>query len=173
MPIRLCIVAILFCCVISVRAQTPEENLAKQGIQLPKVPVPVASYVNIVRTGNLLFLSGKGPSRADGSMMTGKLGRDCSIDSGYYAARLAAIAHLAVLKEALGSLTKVKRIVKVSGMVNCTENFTDQPKVINGYSDLMLQVFGDKGKHARSAVGMNALPFGIPVEVELIVEVED
>lgn len=154
-------------------AQTPEDNIKKLGIQLPKSPKPVASFVHCVRVGNLLYLSGKGPARADGTFMTGKVGRDLTVDSGYYAARLTAIAHLAVLKDELGDLSKVKRIVKVFGMVNCTENFYDQPKVINGYSDLMIEVFGDKGKHARSAVGMYSLPWNTAVEVETIVEVEN
>ena len=105
--------------------------------------------------------------------MQGKLGKDLAVDSGYYAAKLAAIAHLAVLKEELGNLKRVKRIVKVFGMVNCTDNFTEQPQVINGYSDLMISVFGEKGKHARSAVGMSSLPRNYCVEVELIVEIEN
>lgn len=173
MRIQIILVVVLTIAAFRSAAQTPEENLVKLGIQLPKAQSPVAAYVNVVRTGNLLYLSGKGPSRADGSLVTGKLGRDLGIDSGYYAARLAAIAHLAVLKAELGNLSKVKRIVKVLGMVNCTDTFSEQPKVINGYSELMLSVFGEKGRHARSAVGVNALPFNIPVEVELIVEVED
>jgi enamine deaminase RidA (YjgF/YER057c/UK114 family) len=123
--------------------------------------------------GNLLFLSGKGPNKPDGSYVTGKVGKDLTIEEGYEAAKLAAISHLAVLKAELGSLNKVKRIVKVLGMVNCTEDFKDQPKVINGYSDFMVEIFGEKGKHARSAVGMNSLPMNIAVEVEVIVEIED
>ncbi len=153
-------------------AQTPEEKLKTLGIILPDVMAPVASYVNVVRTGNLLYLSGKGPVQADGKYITGKLGKDMSIEEGYQAARLTAIMQIAVLKKELGDLSKVKRIVKVLGMVNCTEDFADQPKVINGYSELMLAVFGEKGRHARSAVGMYALPFHLPVEVEMIVEVE-
>jgi enamine deaminase RidA (YjgF/YER057c/UK114 family) len=154
-------------------AQTPEEILQKNGIVLPKAQKPVANYVNCTRVGNLLYLSGKGPLKPDGTYVTGKLGKDLTIDQGYEAAKLIAIGHLAVLKEELGDLKKVKRIVKVLGMVNCTDNFYDQPKVINGYSDLMVSVFGDKGKHARSAVGMYALPMNTAVEVEVIVEVED
>jgi enamine deaminase RidA (YjgF/YER057c/UK114 family) len=123
--------------------------------------------------GNLLYLAGKGPMKQDGSVVTGKLGKDLNIEQGYEAARLTAINHIAVLKATLGKLEKVKRIVKVLGMVNCTSDFTDQPKVINGYSDLMVQVFGEKGKHARSAVGMHSLPLGMAVEVEVIVEIED
>ena len=155
------------------QAQTPEERLKEKGIVLTAPSAPVANYVNVVRVGNLLFLSGKGPGKPDGSYVIGKVGKDLTIEQGYDAARLAAISHLSVLKAELGDLSKVKRIVKVLGMVNCTDDFKDQPKVINGYSDLMVEIFGDKGKHARSAVGMSSLPLGIAVEVEVIVEVED
>ena len=158
---------------LSVMAQDAETRLKEKGIVLNEPSKPVANYVNAVRVGNLLFLAGKGPTKPDGSNITGKVGKDLTIEQGYEAARLTAINHLAVLKAELGSLNKVKRIVKVLGMVNCTEDFKDQPKVINGYSDLMVEIFGDKGKHARSAVGMYALPVNIAVEVEVIVEVED
>jgi enamine deaminase RidA (YjgF/YER057c/UK114 family) len=134
---------------------------------------PVANYVNAVRAGNFLYLAGKGPLKADNTYVTGKVGKDLTIEQGYEAARITAINHLAVLKNELGSINKVKRIVKVLGMVNCTEDFKDQPKVINGYSDLMVEIFGDNGKHARSAVGMNALPFNMAVEIEVIVEIEE
>jgi enamine deaminase RidA (YjgF/YER057c/UK114 family) len=154
-------------------SQTPEENLKAKGIVLSTPGKPVANYVNAVRVGNLLFLAGKGPTKPDGSNITGKVGKDLTIEQGYEAARLTAINHLAVLKAELGSLNKVKRVVKVLGMVNCTEDFKDQPKVVNGYSDLMVEIFGDKGKHARSAVGMYALPSNIAVEVEVIVEIEE
>ena len=153
-------------------AQDAETRLKEKEIVLPEAQKPVANYVNVVRVGNLLFLAGKGPTKPDGSNITGKVGKDLTIEQGYEAARLTAINHLAVLKAELGSLNKVKRIVKVLGMVNCTEDFKDQPKVINGYSDLMVEIFGDKGKHARSAVGMYALPSNIAVEVEVVVEVE-
>jgi enamine deaminase RidA (YjgF/YER057c/UK114 family) len=153
-------------------AQDAESRLKEKGIVLNAPGKPVANYVNVVRVGNLLFLAGKGPTNPDGTNITGKVGKDLTIEQGYEAARLTAINHLAVLKAELGSLNKVKRIVKVLGMVNCTEDFKDQPKVINGYSDLMVEIFGDKGKHARSAVGMYALPSNIAVEVEVIVEVE-
>ena len=154
------------------QAQTPEERLKEKGIELTTPGPPVANYVNVVRVGNLLYLAGKGPTKPDGTNITGKLGKDLTIEEGYEAAKLTAINHIAVLKAELGDLSKVKRIVKVLGMVNCTEDFKDQPKVINGYSDLMVAIFGDKGKHARSAVGMYALPMNIAVEVEVIVEVE-
>ena len=154
-------------------AQDAEIKLKEKGIVLMTPSSPVANYVNVVRVGNMLYLAGKGPLKADNTYITGKVGKDLTIEQGYEAARLAAIAHLAVLKNELGSLNKVKRIVKVLGMVNCTEDFKDQPKVINGYSDLMVEIFGDKGKHARSAVGMASLPFNMAVEVEVIVEVEE
>src|ERR1700741_2829305 len=153
-------------------AQNAEQKLKEKNIVLMTPGKPVATYVNAVRVGNLLYLAGKGPTKPDGSNITGKVGKELSIEQGYEAARLVAINHLAVLKAELGSLNKVKRIVKVLGMVNCDANFTDQPKVINGYSDLMVEIFGEKGKHARSAVGMYALPNNIAVEVEVIVEVE-
>lgn len=154
-------------------AQDAESKLKEKGITLITPGKPVANYVNAVRVGNLLFLAGKGPTKPDGTNITGKVGKDLTIEQGYEAARLVAINHLSVLKAELGSLNKVKRIVKVLGMVNCTENFKDQPKVMNGYSDVMVEIFGEKGKHARSAVGMHALPSDIAVEVEVIVEVEE
>jgi enamine deaminase RidA (YjgF/YER057c/UK114 family) len=167
------LLSFLFCCMVVVAAaQDAETNLIKEGIKLTPPQKPVANYVNIVQTGKLLYLSGKGPTREDGTNITGKLGKELSIEEGYAAARLVAINHLAVLKDYLGSLNKVKRVIKVLGMVNCESSFTDQPKVINGYSDLMVAIFGEKGKHARSAVGMNALPGNIAVEVEVIVEIE-
>lgn len=150
----------------------PESTLAALGITLPTPSAPVANYVKCVRTGNLLFLAGAGPMK-DGQYITGKLGADLSIEQGYQAARLTAINQLSVLKSELGDLRKVKRVVKVLGMVQCTPDFTGHPEVVNGFSDLMVEVFGDRGKHARSAVGMIALPRGMAVEVELVVEVED
>ena len=154
------------------QAQTPEERLKEKGITLTTPSAPVANYVNAVRVGNLLYLSGKGPTKPDGTHTTGKVGKDLTLEQGYEAAKLCAIAHIAVLKAELGDLKRVKRIVKVLGMVNCTDDFKDQPKVINGYSDFMVAIFGDKGKHARSAVGMNSLSMHIAVEVEVIVEIE-
>jgi enamine deaminase RidA (YjgF/YER057c/UK114 family) len=153
-------------------AQQPEEQLKKLNIDLPVVGKPIANYVNVVRVGNMLFLSGKGPSNEKGVYITGKVGKDLTLEEGITAARLTAINQLAVLKTELGDLNKVKRIVKVLGMVNCEADFKDHPKVINGFSDLMVQVFGEKGKHARSAVGMCSLPMNMAVEVELVVEVE-
>jgi enamine deaminase RidA (YjgF/YER057c/UK114 family) len=169
---RLLLFIPLLFCINTSFAQTPENKLKALGIILPEVKAPVANYVNAVRVGNLLYLSGKGPSLPDGKYIVGKLGKDITIEQAYEAARLTAIMQIAVLKKELGDLSKVKRIVKVLGMVNCTDTFIDQPKVVNGFSDLMVAVFGEKGKHARSAVGMSSLPFGMVVEVELIVEVE-
>jgi len=157
---------------LSALGQTPEENLRSLKIQLPSASAPVASYVNAVRTGNLIFLAGKGPRKENGEYITGKLGDSLSIQQGYDAARLTGINQLAVLKDLLGDLSRVKRIVKVNGYVNSTSNFYSQPQVINGYSDLMIQVFGEKGKHARTAIGINTLPMNIAVEVEMVVEVD-
>jgi enamine deaminase RidA (YjgF/YER057c/UK114 family) len=151
----------------------PEARLKELGIDLPPAPNPVANYVNGVRTGNLIFLAGKGPKRSDGSEITGKLGDDITIEQGYEAARLTAINQMAVLKEMLGDLGKVKRVVKVLGMVNSDPDFVEQPAVINGFSDLIVDVFGERGRHARAAVGMASLPRGQAVEIEMIVEVED
>jgi enamine deaminase RidA (YjgF/YER057c/UK114 family) len=148
-----------------------EKKLRELGITLPQVSSPSANYVNAVRTGNLLYLAGKGPLAVDGKRPSGKLGRDFTIEQGYQHARTTGLDLIAVMKAELGSLDRVKRIVKVLGMVNCVPEFTDPPKVINGASDLFVEVFGDKGRHARSAVGMNSLPMGIPVEIEMIVEV--
>ena len=153
--------------------QTPEERLKQLGIELKEPSKPVANYVNAVRVGNLLFLAGKGPRTPGGKLITGKLGKDLNVEQGYEAARAVAILQLAVLKAELGELSRVKRIVKVLGMVNATEDFTDHPEVINGFSDLRVEVMGEKGKHARAAVGMGSLPRNIAVEIELIVEVED
>ncbi len=150
----------------------PEAVLDSLGIELPTPSPPVANYVNAVQTGDLLFLAGKGPRKADGTNVTGKLGHDLTIEEGYAAGRLVAINHIGVLKAELGDLKRVKRIVRVMGMVNSDPAFEDQPKVVNGYSDLMVTVFGDRGKHARAAVGMAALPGNIAVEVEAIVEIE-
>jgi enamine deaminase RidA (YjgF/YER057c/UK114 family) len=150
----------------------PEAKLAALGITLPAAPSPVANYVNGVQTGNLIFLAGKGPKRADGSEITGKLGKDLSIEQGYEAARLTAINQMAVLKVMLGDLNRVKRVVKVLGMVNSDPDFIEQPAVINGFSDLIVEVFGDRGRHARAAVGMASLPRGQAVEIEMIVEIK-
>jgi enamine deaminase RidA (YjgF/YER057c/UK114 family) len=152
----------------------PEQRLKELGIELPTPPPPVANYVRSVRTGNLVFLSGHGPLLPEGGYMSGKVPQDLTIEQGYEAARLTGIALLASLKENIGDLNKVNRIVKATGMVNTTPDFTQQPQVINGFSDLMVEVFGeDRGKHARAAVGMVSLPINITVEIEMVVEVRD
>ncbi len=149
-----------------------EQNLKKLGIDLGTVSAPVANYVNAVRTGNLLFLAGKGPRPdASGKRPSGKVGREYTAEQAYQHARTVGLDLLAVMRQELGSLDKVKRVVKVLGMVNAVPEFTDHPKVINGCSDLFVEVLGEAGKHARSAVGMGSLPMGIPVEIEVIVEV--
>lgn len=156
------------------KAQSGDVNkrLKDLGIELFSPTPPMGNYVKAVRTGNLIFLAGHGPTFANNTNITGKVGKDLTLEKGAEAARQTGIALLSTLRSEIGDLNKVKRIVKVLGMVNCTEDFYDQPKVINGFSDLMVQVFGEKGKHARSAVGMYALPSNITVEIEMIVEVE-
>jgi len=152
---------------------SPEENLRRLKIDLGVVSAPVANYVNAVRTGNLLFLAGKGPrADASGRRPQGKVGREYTAEQAYQHARSVGLDLLAVMRQELGSLDKVKRVVKVLGMVNAMPDFTDHPKVINGCSDLFVEVLGERGKHARSAVGMGSLPMGIPVEIECVVEVE-
>lgn len=150
-----------------------EKRLKAMGIALPPAVTPVANYVPAVRSGNLVFLSGHGPFDEDGALITGKVGADLTTEQGYAAARRIAIGLLGSLKAAVGDLDKVRRIVKLLGLVNCPPDFGDQPKVINGASDFLVEVFGDKGKHARSAVGTNALPMNIAAEIEMIVEIED
>jgi enamine deaminase RidA (YjgF/YER057c/UK114 family) len=144
-----------------------EQRIRELKLELGTPSSPVANYVNAVRTGNLLFLSGKGPRSA-----RGKVGREFTIEQAYQIAREVGLDLIAVMRSELGSLDKVRRVVKVLGMVNAEPEFGDQPKVINGCSDLFVEVFGDRGKHARSAVGMGSLPGGIPVEIECIVEVD-
>ena len=150
----------------------PEAKLDSMGIVLPQPAVPVANFVNTVQVGNLLFLSGNGPKKLDGKFITGKVGSDLTIEEGYEAARLTGINQIAVLKSTLGDLSRVKRIIRVTGMVNATSDFKQHPAVVNGFSDLMVAVFGEKGKHTRAAVGMASLPFNIAVEIDLIVEIE-
>lgn len=151
-----------------------EDRLKELGIELPESPAPIANYVPAVRTGNLLYLSGVGPAApAEGPAPTGKLGADLSIEQGYEAARLVGINLIARLKSELGDLGRVNRVIKLLSMVNSAPDFDQQPAVANGCSDLLVEVFGDKGRHARSAVGMAALPGNIPVEIEMIVEVSD
>jgi len=149
-----------------------EARLKKLSIDLGPVSAPVANYVNAVRTGNLLYLSGKGPRAVNGKRPQGKVGREYTAEEAYQHARTVGLDLLAVMKAELGSLDQVVRVVKLLGMVNAVPEFQDHPKVINGCSDLFVEVLGEAGKHARSAVGMGSLPMGIPVEIEVIVEVK-
>ena len=154
-------------------AQDYEQKLKDLGIELPEPGKPVANYVKAVVSGNIVYLAGHGPSLEEGGYITGKVGRDLTEKEGYEAARLAGLAMLSTLKNTIGDLNRVSRIVKVTGMVNCTSDFVNQPEVINGFSDLMVQVFGENGLHARSAAGMGSLPRNISVEIEMIVELKE
>ncbi len=149
-----------------------EDNLAKLGITLPVMPAPIANYVRFKQVGDLVFLSGQGPRKPDGSNHTGKVGRDVTWEQAYEHAKLTGIGLLSAMKEAAGSLDRVE-VVKVLGMVNATPEFGDHPKVINGCSDLFVAVLGDKGRHARSAVGMGSLPGNITVEIEVIIKLSE
>ena len=155
------------------QSQNPEQRLKALGLTLPEPVRPVANFVTAVRTGNLIFLAGHGPCGAPTEKVTGKIGKDRSIEEGYETARQTALCLLATLKAEIGDLSKVKRIVRVFGMVNATKTFDQHPKVINGCSDLLVEVFGERGKHARAAVGMASLPFNWMVEIEMVVEVAD
>jgi len=148
-----------------------EQKLQEMGVTLYKMPAPTANYVRAVRSGNLIFLSGHGPMKPDGENVVGKLGKDLSVEQGQEAARYTAIALLSSLKEEIGDLDQVSRIVKVHGMVNSTPDFTDHSQVMNGFSDFMVELFGESGRHARAAVGMGSLPGNIAVEIEIVVEV--
>ena len=151
---------------------TIEQRLKELNITLPRVGNPLGNYVHARRAGNLLYLSGKGPENTDGTMPRGKLGAGVSIDEGYRHARQIGLVLIAAIKDELGDLDRVEGIVKVLGMVNAAPDFADHPKVVNGCSDLFVEVFGEAGRHARSAVGMSSLPAGIPVEIEVIVAVK-
>jgi enamine deaminase RidA (YjgF/YER057c/UK114 family) len=150
---------------------TPEARLAEQRLVLPPVPKPMATYSTVVRHGDLLYTAGHGPLRPDGTFVVGKLGANLDVAAGREAARLTGLAILASVREELGSLDHVVKIVKVLGVVNATPEFGDHPKVIDGFSDLMVQVFGDAGRAARSAIGVTSLPIGIAVEIEAIFQV--
>jgi enamine deaminase RidA (YjgF/YER057c/UK114 family) len=152
---------------------TPEERLKAMGLTLPAVPVPVANYVPYRFAGNLLYLSGQGPKQPDGTYKAGRLGRDASVEQGYAEARLTGLQLLAVAKAALGELSRIEAVIKLLGMVNAEPDFSDHPKVINGCSDLLVEVLGDAGRHARSAVGMGSLPNRMMVEIEAILLVRD
>jgi enamine deaminase RidA (YjgF/YER057c/UK114 family) len=154
-------------------AATPEERLARLGFVLPEPPAPIANFVTHVREGGFLYLSGQGPREPDGRLHVGKVGVDVTVDQGYVHARLTGLNLIAVMKAALGDLRRVKRVVKLLGMVNAHPDFGDHPAVINGCSDLFVAVFGEAGRHARSAVGVGSLPGRISVEIEAIVAVAD
>ena len=147
-----------------------EQKLAEMGLSLPAVPTPLANYVPFKRDGNTIYLSGQGPRKPDGTSYTGTVGKDVTVEQAYEYAKLVGLGLLAAAKQAAGSLDKVEAL-KLLGMVNAVPGFTDHPKVINGCSDLLVAVLGDRGRHARSAVGMGSLPNGIPVEIEAVMRV--
>ncbi len=152
---------------------TPEDKLAKMGLELPPVPTPAGNYVPWKRVGDIAYLAGQGPRKADGAFATGKVGADVTVETAYEHAKLVGLQILAAAKAAAGGdLTKVE-FIKVLGMVHAVSDFGDQPRVINGFSDLIVAVLGDRGRHARSAVGMGSLPMGITVEVEAIIKIHD
>ena len=151
---------------------TPEEKLKSLGLALPKVPTPVANYVPFKVDGRTIYLSGQGPRRPDGTLITGRVGEEITVEKGYECARLIGLGLLAAAKLASGDLGKVE-VLKVLGMVNAVPGFGDQPKVINGCSDLFVEVLGERGRHARSAVGMGSLPSNMPVEIEAIMRIVD
>lgn len=155
----------------SALASTPEERLAQLGLELPRVPSPIGNFVNAVRVGELLFVSGQGPVTADGGLKTGKVGRNVTVDEAYQHARLVGLNLLAVMSAEIGGLSRVKRVVKLLGMVNADDDFAEHPQVINGCSDLFAAVLQEAGIHSRSAVGMGSLPNNITVEIEAIVQV--
>jgi enamine deaminase RidA (YjgF/YER057c/UK114 family) len=150
---------------------SPEARLKEAGIELPPTPRAVANYVGAVRSGNLVFLAGQGPIAQGKPLITGKVGAEISEQEGYRAARLATLNLLSALRAEVGSLDRVRRIVKVTAWVNSAPGFTRQSFVVNGASDLLVQIFGDAGKHARTSVSANELPLNIPVEIEMVVEV--
>ena len=149
-----------------------EKRLEELGIELPPPATPAGNYVTTVHTGNLIFTSGHGPGKGEGPLYKGQVGTDLTAEQGYQSARQVGLCLLSTLKNALGDLDRIKRIVKVVGFVNSASTFTEHPSVVNGVSDLLVDVFGDNGRHARSAVGMVQLPGSIPVEVELVIEIE-
>lgn len=151
---------------------TPYDRLAALGLTLPPPPAPIATYVPFVREENILYLSGQGPRQPDGRLRTGKVGAEIGIERAYDDARLTGLNLLSVIHSAIGDLSKVRRVIKLLGMVNAVPDFEAHPKVINGCSDLLIEVFGERGRHARSAVGFGSLPDNITVEIEAIVAVE-
>jgi enamine deaminase RidA (YjgF/YER057c/UK114 family) len=152
---------------------TPEEKLAQLGLALPPTPTPAGNYVPFKRDGNIAYLAGQGPRKADGSLHTGKVGADVTVETAYEHAKLVGLQILASAKAAAGGDLSRVEFLKVLGMVNGTPDFGDHPRVINGFSDLMVAVLGDRGRHARSAVGMGSLPMGITVEIEAVIRIHD
>ncbi len=150
----------------------PEERLNEMGLEIPELPEPVASYLPGVKGGSFLFISGQLPADDEGIRYSGQVGTDVTVEEGYAAAQMCALRCLSVISAEVGELSKVKRVVKLTGFVSSGPDFVDHPKVVNGASDLLVEVFGDVGKHARAAVGMSSLPLGAAVEVEMIVEVD-
>ncbi len=150
-----------------------EARVQELGLSLPDAPAAAGTYSPVVIVGNMAYVSGQGPVGADGRWMQGKVGDDLSEEQGVEVARVVGLTMMATIKAQLGSLDRVKRVIKVLGMVNCTTDFKNHPKVINGFSDLMVEVWGDEGRAARSAVGMGSLPGNIPVEIEAILELND
>lgn len=150
-----------------------DARLSELGLELPPAPKPAGTYRPVVQVGNLLYVSGHGPLRSDQTLITGRVGQDTDLDGGYQAAKQVGLTMLATLKAQIGSLDRISRLIKVLGMVNSTPDFTEHPKVINGFSDLMVEVFGEEGRAARSAVGMGSLPGNITIEVEAIFELKD
>ena len=151
---------------------TPEEKLRELGLTLPEASTPVANYVPYRWAGNLLYLSGQGPKRPDGTYRVGRLGKNASVEDGYAEARLTGLQLLAVARSAIGELSRIESVIKLLGMVNAEPEFADHPKVINGCSDLLVDVLGEAGRHARSAVGMGSLPNGMMVEIEAILQIQ-
>lgn len=158
--------------VVAQKAVDPEKRLKELGITLKEPGKPIANFITAVTVGKLVFVSGHGPVLPNGEYMKGKVGTDLTVEQAKEAARLTGISLLGALKSEIGDLNKVKRFVKVLGMVNAIPTFDQHPQVINGFSDLMVEVFGENGKHARSAVGVGSLPMNIPVEIEMIVELK-
>lgn len=173
MLLRLIVLSGIFAAGLNAAETTPEQRLAAQGVTLSVAPAAIANYVPAVRTGSLVFLAGQIPRDAAGKLITGKVGRDATEAQAAAAARVCAVQLLDVLKAEIGELARVKRVVRVGGFVNCTDDFTGQSKVINGASDLLVAAFGDRGRHSRAAVGVAALPGGALVEVEMLVELID
>lgn len=149
-----------------------EETLQSMGLALPDAPTPLASYVPAVQTGNLIFTSGQVPTQSGSLVSSGRVGLDVTEDEAYDAARIATLNALAAVKSLAGDLNRVRRVVRVTGYVNSADGFTGQPSVVNGASDLLIQLFGDKGRHSRAAVGVYQLPLGASVEIDMVVEIE-